>query len=202
MRSRPLIDARYSAALIAALLALSINSPGADHHAKSSELDPPQFDLGEISRCRPSSTERPPDHQLISATYLIGGPRPIVRVEPSYPSHAREHCRSGWATVEFLISDSGQVLDAKAIEANPSELFASAALRATSKWKFPPKKSGDDGNEIRLGCAVFLFIHPDDPIPKDACPNTPRALCSSFIRKQPDDAPTCIGKPPFHESWF
>jgi protein TonB len=41
--------------------------------------------------------------------------------------------------IEFTISKSGSVKDAKVIAYEPSTIFNSAALKAVSQWKYNPK---------------------------------------------------------------
>ncbi len=64
---------------------------------------------------------------------------PMVRVPPQYPERAMQRGIEGRVLVEFTISKSGAVKDAKVIAAEPSSIFNKAALKAISQWKYNPK---------------------------------------------------------------
>ncbi len=64
---------------------------------------------------------------------------PLVRIPPRYPMRAMRRKIEGWVKVEFTITESGAVKDAKVIESHPSDIFNQAALRAIAKWKFKAK---------------------------------------------------------------
>ncbi len=64
---------------------------------------------------------------------------PMVRVPPQYPERALQRGIEGRVLVEFTISKSGSVKDAKVIAAEPSSIFNKAALKAVSQWKYNPK---------------------------------------------------------------
>lgn len=64
---------------------------------------------------------------------------PLVRIPPRYPMRAARRRIEGWVKVEFTITEEGRVKDAVVVEAQPSDVFDQAALRAIAKWKFKPK---------------------------------------------------------------
>ena len=64
--------------------------------------------------------------------------RPIHRVEPIYPVSEQRRGREGDVTVEFTITEDGNVIDIEVIEAT-SSAFASAAVRAVQRWRYAPK---------------------------------------------------------------
>jgi protein TonB len=64
---------------------------------------------------------------------------PMVRVPPQYPERAMQRGIEGRVLVEFTISKSGAVKDAKVIAAEPSNIFNKAALKAIRQWKYNPK---------------------------------------------------------------
>ncbi|MFZ5608205.1 MAG: energy transducer TonB [Pseudomonadota bacterium] len=66
---------------------------------------------------------------------------PIVRVEPVYPDRAAQRGIEGYVVLEFTVLASGEV-DGDSIQildAQPSSIFNSAAIRAVRKWKYRPK---------------------------------------------------------------
>ena len=64
---------------------------------------------------------------------------PMVRVPPQYPERAAQRGIEGRVLIEFTISKSGAVKDAKVIAYEPSKIFNKAALKAVSQWKYNPK---------------------------------------------------------------
>ena len=64
---------------------------------------------------------------------------PMVRVPPQYPERAMQRGIEGRVLIEFTISKSGGVKDAKVIAAEPSSIFNKAAIKAVLQWKYNPK---------------------------------------------------------------
>jgi protein TonB len=64
---------------------------------------------------------------------------PMVRVPPQYPERAAQRGIEGRVLIEFTITKSGSVKDAKVIAYEPSKIFNRAALKAVSQWKYNPK---------------------------------------------------------------
>ncbi len=103
---------------------------------------------------------------------LAGGPQlglapsdtdtiPLVRINPIYPRRAAERRVEGWVIVEFTIDIQGSVKDARAMSAEPRNVFERAALRAIGKWKYKPKIQ--DGKPVEtVGVRVKLTFELDD----------------------------------------
>jgi protein TonB len=64
---------------------------------------------------------------------------PMVRVPPQYPEKALQRGIEGRVLIEFTISKSGSVKDAKVVAYEPSTIFNKAALKAVAQWKYNPK---------------------------------------------------------------
>ncbi len=64
---------------------------------------------------------------------------PMVRVPPQYPERALQRGIEGRVLIEFTISKSGSVKDAKVIAYEPSSIFNKAAIKAVLQWKYNPK---------------------------------------------------------------
>lgn len=64
---------------------------------------------------------------------------PMVRVPPQYPERALQRGIEGRVLIEFTISKSGSVKDAKVVAYEPSKIFNKAALKAVRQWKYNPK---------------------------------------------------------------
>jgi len=74
---------------------------------------------------------------------------PLVRIPPIYPRRAANRRLQGWVILEFTITTEGLVKDAKVVEAKPSTVFNSAALKAIKRWKFKPHMVAGEAQEQR-----------------------------------------------------
>lgn len=70
---------------------------------------------------------------------IVSGVKPLVRVQPDYPTRLRNRRIEGWIKIEFTITTSGGVADAVVVDANPADVFDNVALKAIKKWKFEAK---------------------------------------------------------------
>ena len=64
---------------------------------------------------------------------------PIVKVAPVYPQRALSRKIEGWVLVEFTVTETGAVADARAIEAEPPGIFEDAAVEAALKFRYKPR---------------------------------------------------------------
>ena len=64
---------------------------------------------------------------------------PEKQVLPEYPSVAFSQNISGFVTVGFNIAKSGQVVDLKVVNSQPSGVFDQAALEAVNQWRYAPQ---------------------------------------------------------------
>ena len=72
---------------------------------------------------------------------------PIVKVAPIYPRRAQTRGLEGWCLLEFTVTKTGTVRDARAIECT-SSLFERASVNAAGKFKYKPRVV--DGQEIEV----------------------------------------------------
>ena len=64
---------------------------------------------------------------------------PIVKVAPIYPQRALARGLEGWVLVEFTVTTTGTVRDARVVEADPPGVFDGAAVDAVMKFKYKPR---------------------------------------------------------------
>jgi len=64
---------------------------------------------------------------------------PIVKVAPIYPRLALSRGIEGWVLLEFTVTKLGTVVDVKVVDADPPNIFDSAAIKAAEKFKYKPK---------------------------------------------------------------
>ena len=82
-------------------------------------------------------------------------PRPVVRVNPSYPNTAARDGIEGFVTLSFSVNSAGVVENVEIIDAKPTGVFERNARRALRKWKYQPKMQ--DGNPVAMhGLRVTL----------------------------------------------
>jgi protein TonB len=64
---------------------------------------------------------------------------PVVVIRPMYPRDAAMSGTEGWVKVEFTITETGAVKNARVIDSDPPRVFNREAIRAILKWKFKPR---------------------------------------------------------------
>ncbi len=102
---------------------------------------------------------------------------PIVKVQPSYPQRALSRQLSGWALVEFTVTEAGTVRDAIVVENcgwvkgprsegecenSPNSVFDDAAVSAALKFKYKPKILDGDPVETAGVQNLIKFEMVDD----------------------------------------
>ena len=80
---------------------------------------------------------------------------PLVRISPDYPPRAVARGIEGWVIVQFTISETGTVKDAVVVEAEPSDIFDEAALKAIARWRYNPRVEGGVAVE-RVGVQTLI----------------------------------------------
>lgn len=75
---------------------------------------------------------------IFEVSELDNPPRPLVRLEPVYPPHARMRRIEGYVHLEFLVDTSGDVQDVNVLSSQPGDTFLAAAIRAVERWRFEP----------------------------------------------------------------
>ncbi|MEE9426104.1 MAG: energy transducer TonB [Methylococcales bacterium] len=109
------------------------------------QMDMPNIDIPMTSPRLSANLSQamPVQKRMPSANPELGQPSggliPIVTSKPRYPLRAQSRNIEGWVVVEFTITPTGSVIDAKVTDAKPEGTFDRAALNAIVKWKFKPK---------------------------------------------------------------
>jgi TonB family protein len=81
----------------------------------------------------------------------------MTKVQPVYPSIARQVNASGMVQVSIVIGENGRVVEAKAISGHPA--LRSAAEDAARKWVFKPAEVG--GKPVQVQSTIsFVFMAP------------------------------------------
>ncbi len=112
------------------------------------DVDPPASGAGgEWMAITPAST------MVRFSTGVLSG-HATKKVMPRYPPEARKASAQGPVQVEITVSESGKVIEAKAI--NGHELLRDAALEAAKQWEFKPAEVSGEPVKIQ-GILVFNF---------------------------------------------
>src|SRR5690349_15357503 len=80
---------------------------------------------------------------------------PLVRIAPDYPPRALSRGLEGWVKVQFTITQTGTVKDAKVVDAMPKEIFDDAALKSIARWRYNPRVEGGVAVE-RVGVQTII----------------------------------------------
>jgi len=67
-----------------------------------------------------------------------GEPFALTTIAPPYPRYAALNRIEGWVKIEFVVTASGQVSDARVVASQPPQVFDDAALKGIKKWQFKP----------------------------------------------------------------
>jgi protein TonB len=100
----------------------------------------------EHSRGRPGSANRCRWLAVLLAAALLGacasgGNRPLQLLSgsgPIYPEAAKSAGIEGEVTVQYDITTTGDVTNARVLNADPPDVFDAAALAAVQSWKYRP----------------------------------------------------------------
>jgi TonB family protein len=97
-------------------------------------MPPPSATPPPPSKGAPPQASLSPKKITVSGGVLQG--KATRKVQPAYPALARTGRASGAVQVQVTISESGEVINARAISGHP--LFRAAALQAAKQWRFKP----------------------------------------------------------------
>ncbi|MFD2179560.1 energy transducer TonB [Veronia pacifica] len=62
---------------------------------------------------------------------------PSLRIEPSYPLHARMRGIEGFVVLALSVDENGKPYNVEVKEANPRRVFEREAIRAVRQWRYP-----------------------------------------------------------------
>jgi protein TonB len=101
---------------------------------------------------KPVATPTP--DQVVRLTSVLTQGRTIKKVEPSYPTIARQARIQGSVQIQIGISETGEVTDVTLLSGHP--LLRDAAIQAAKHWLFRPTEL--NGRPVRaIGVITFNF---------------------------------------------
>lgn len=94
---------------------------------------------------------------LFDISNLDQVPVPRVQVEPRYPFEMSRAMVTGNVMVAFIVSSTGDVVDAYAVRSSRNE-FESAAVEAVMKWKFRPGRKGGRAVSTKMAVPISFTL--------------------------------------------
>lgn len=101
-----------------------------------------------------------PGDRLISMAALDNPPRTRARVAPVYPFEAKNSGRAGEVLVEFVVDESGRVVNPRVVRSS-DVVFEAPTLKAVAKWRFEPGRV--QGQPVRFRMALPVQFSVNDP---------------------------------------
>ena len=78
------------------------------------------------------------------------GPTPVSQPEPIYFAEAKLHRLKGYHVAEFTVGIDGKTSEIQIVESHPSELFATAVIRAVSFLVYEPLREDGIAIPVRI----------------------------------------------------
>jgi protein TonB len=85
-------------------------------------------------------------------------PQLIKMVTPVYPRLARQANITGRVSLQIIVDEEGNVLDAQVVAANPAEIFNEAAITAVLQWKYKPARQREQPIKVIMGQLVEFVL--------------------------------------------
>lgn len=85
-------------------------------------------------------------------------PKPTALASPKYPAEWLQKGISGWVRVAFVITQTGDVTDARAVQSSNPE-FEAPAIEAVMSWKFQPGLKA--GREVNVRASQLIKFNAD-----------------------------------------
>ncbi|WP_158678066.1 M56 family metallopeptidase [Pseudoalteromonas sp. T1lg23B] len=80
--------------------------------------------------------------------------RPIMRIEPAYPSEAANAGQTGYVTLQFTIDGRGHTNNIEVIDAQPQGVFEQSAINALRQWQYTPASNTSELYTVQLDYAM------------------------------------------------
>ena len=101
---------------------------------------------------------------VLSLELVETAPTVIKRFPAVYPEHARRLGIQGTVTINVLVSEKGDVADAKILQGIKNAVgFDQAALQAARKWKFEPATV--KGIKVKVWVPIAIEFRKTTPLP-------------------------------------
>lgn len=84
-------------------------------------------------------------------------PEPVFQPSPIFPAHLRREISQARVDVEFVVSATGKVVDARVVHATISG-FEEAAISAVNRWQFRPGMKGGKRVNTRMRVPILFRV--------------------------------------------
>lgn len=95
---------------------------------------------------------------VVDGLLLDNTPRTRFQTAPNYPYPAKREGLSGNVVVDFVVDESGSVLEPRIVSSS-NPVFEEASLRAVAKWKFEPGKRNGRIVRFRMTVPLVFTLH-------------------------------------------
>lgn len=116
--------------------------------------------IGGVTSAVPAAPIAPRDNRP-KAPVRVGGrvkePKPIYRVEPTYPALAKQTRIQGSVVIDAILDEHGNVVEMKVVSGPP--LLIQAALDSVSRWKYEPTYLNDEPVPVQLNVTVLFRLN-------------------------------------------
>jgi protein TonB len=100
----------------------------------------------------------PWERGILLRNQLDNSPRTRFQPAPIYPPEARREGLNGEVLVEFVVDESGSVVNPRVVRST-HRVFEEASLRAVAKWKFEPGRRDARVVAFRMAVPVVFNLH-------------------------------------------
>ncbi|MFC1544371.1 energy transducer TonB, partial [Gemmatimonadota bacterium] len=118
------------------------------------------FTLADIPPGKPEAEAYMPPHSDWDQA-----PRLIHRVSPRYPEIARNAGVVGRVILQIVVDETGKVIEAVPVVAEPPGIFEEAAIAAIRQWRFEPALKDGKPIKVRMGQLVEFKLDPLTTMP-------------------------------------
>ena len=77
-------------------------------------------------------------HTALAQCPGIENYQPLESEPPAYPRRARNRGITGYAVVDFVIAETGEITEPKITDAKPTRIFDRSVVNAVKKYRYPP----------------------------------------------------------------
>jgi len=116
--------------------------------------------IGGVTTAAPAAPLAPKDNRA-KAPIRVGGrvrePKATFRVEPLYPTLARQAHISGTVIIDAVLDEHGNVVEMKVVSGPP--LLVQAALDAVGRWKYEPTYLNDEPVPVQLNVTLTFRLN-------------------------------------------
>ncbi|HYA62053.1 MAG TPA: energy transducer TonB [Candidatus Sulfotelmatobacter sp.] len=113
--------------------------------------------IGGVTSAGPLAPKREGPRAPVRVGGRVKEPRLISRVDPVYPSLARQTHMQGSVVIDAIIDEHGDVVEMKVVSGPP--LLIQAAMDAVRRWKYQPTYLNEEPVPVQLNVTVTFRLN-------------------------------------------